>query len=208
MIGFIRMTERNAARLDRRNAQSCNQRCSASRITIRQLSGIISALNGHQSPMSKISSLDGMIIIVGWIRFSKQKISGRMKIFPTRISWVLSTSSTNQSTSRRFCQEVHFCAHKPRKIVCVGFIPSYRVQLRVFLSRDTRRDRARHSFVISFLSGLTSCWLSSWFLIIDIYCRLCYHIDIFFWYLNLAGVVFENLYIKGETRRLFCCGLR
>ena len=43
-------------KLVRRNAQICNQRCSALRITIRRLSGIISALNVHQSSMSKILS--------------------------------------------------------------------------------------------------------------------------------------------------------
>ena len=80
------MTERNAVRLVRRNAQSCNQRCSALRTMTRQLREIISAQNEHKNTMSKIFSSDGMIIIVGWIRFSKQKISGRMKIFPTRIS--------------------------------------------------------------------------------------------------------------------------
>lgn len=140
------MTERNAARLDRRNAQSCNQRCSALRITIRRSSGIISALNGHQSPMSKISSLDGMIIIVGWIRFSKQKISGRMKIFPTRISSISSTSSTKRNTSRRFCQEVLFCVHAPRQIACVGIILFYLVRLRAFCLRDTGRNSVSRKF--------------------------------------------------------------
>ena len=45
----------------------------------------------------------------------------------------------------------HVAAHTPRQIACVGFILFYRVRLRVFLSRDTGRNRAFQQHFKTFL---------------------------------------------------------
>lgn len=76
VTGCSLTAKRNAVRLVPRTALNCNQRCLVLRIMTKQSSEIISAPNGQKKSMSKIFSLDEMIIIIGSKEYSELKSNG------------------------------------------------------------------------------------------------------------------------------------